>query len=125
MKAHGVPWLRRYLHGEIALAEAAEGGKRDTRRYTKRQMTWFRHQMPGWTAAAPQEALAVALRLFEAAVRRRPPGRGMRTKMPLDRCRGIHITQRNDAGGQEMRNFISSTEDRRRVTVGARAAGGG
>jgi len=65
MKAHGVPWLRRHLHGEIALDEAAEGGKRDTRRYTKRQMTWFRHQMPGWTAAAPPDALAAALRLLE------------------------------------------------------------
>ena len=48
MKAHGVPWLRRHLAGEITLAEAAEGGKADTRRYTKRQVTWFRHQMPGW-----------------------------------------------------------------------------
>src|SRR5215831_1633204 len=37
MKAHGVPWLIRHLNGEISLDEAAEGGKRDTRRYTKRQ----------------------------------------------------------------------------------------
>ncbi len=49
MKAHGVPWLRRHLAGEISLEAAAEGGKRDTRRYTKRQVTWFRNQMPGWT----------------------------------------------------------------------------
>jgi tRNA dimethylallyltransferase len=48
MKAHGVPWLRRHLAGEIGLEEAAQGGKHDTRRYTKRQVTWFRHQMPGW-----------------------------------------------------------------------------
>ena len=40
MKAHGVPWLIRHLNGEISLAEAAEGGKNDTRRYTKRQFTW-------------------------------------------------------------------------------------
>ncbi|MBX9844953.1 MAG: tRNA (adenosine(37)-N6)-dimethylallyltransferase MiaA [Xanthobacteraceae bacterium] len=53
MKAHGVPWLRRHLAGEITLAEAAEGGKADTRRYTKRQVTWFRHQMPGWRWVAP------------------------------------------------------------------------
>jgi hypothetical protein len=33
MKAHGVPWLIRHLAGEITLAEAAEGGKNDTRRY--------------------------------------------------------------------------------------------
>lgn len=56
MKAHGVPWLRRHLHGEISLDEAAEGGKRDTRRYTRRQATWFRNQMPGWKWVAPEEA---------------------------------------------------------------------
>ncbi len=55
MKAHGVPWLIRYLNGEITLDEAAEGGKRDTRRYTKRQGTWFRHQLSDWTWAAPEE----------------------------------------------------------------------
>jgi tRNA dimethylallyltransferase len=56
MKAHGVPWLIRYLNGEISLAEAAEGGKRDTRRYTKRQATWFRHQLPDWRWVEPREA---------------------------------------------------------------------
>jgi tRNA dimethylallyltransferase len=58
MKAHGVPWLIRHLRGEITLAEAAEGGKRDTRRYTKRQETWFRNQMPDWRWVAPDAALA-------------------------------------------------------------------
>ena len=57
MKAHGVPWLRRHLAGEISLEAAAEGGKLDTRRYTKRQVTWFRHQMPGWTWLEPDEAV--------------------------------------------------------------------
>ena len=56
MKAHGVPWLRRYLHGEISLDDAAEGGKRDTRRYTRRQATWFRNQLPGWLWLKPEEA---------------------------------------------------------------------
>jgi tRNA dimethylallyltransferase len=55
MKAHGVPWLRRHLAGEIGLEAAAEGGKLDTRRYTKRQVTWFRHQMPGWDWLAPAD----------------------------------------------------------------------
>jgi tRNA dimethylallyltransferase len=55
MKAHGVPWLIRHLAGEITLAEAAEGGKRDTRRYTKRQATWFRNQLPEWEWVAPEE----------------------------------------------------------------------
>lgn len=56
MKAHGVPWLRRYLRGEISLEEAAAGGKMDTRRYAKRQVTWFRNQMPGWIWVDPAAA---------------------------------------------------------------------
>lgn len=58
MKAHGVPWLIRYFEGEITLPAAAEGGKRDTRQYTKRQVTWFRHQMPGWEWVKPEQAPA-------------------------------------------------------------------
>ena len=60
MKAHGVPWLIRHLRGEIGLDEAAEGGKRDTKRYTKRQATWFRNQMPDWPWLGPAEILAKA-----------------------------------------------------------------
>jgi tRNA dimethylallyltransferase len=58
MKAHGVPWLIRYFRGEITLAEAAEGGKRDTRQYTKRQATWFRNQMPDWEWVPTEKASA-------------------------------------------------------------------
>jgi tRNA dimethylallyltransferase len=57
MKAHGVPWLIRHLEGDIDLAAAADAAKRDTRRYTKRQATWFRHQLPDWTWVAPDQAL--------------------------------------------------------------------
>ena len=57
MKAHGVPWLIRHLDAEIDLAAAVEGAKRDTRRYSKRQGTWFRHQLPDWTWATPGTAL--------------------------------------------------------------------
>ena len=56
MKAHGVPWLIRHLHGEISLDEAAAGAIMDTRRYAKRQLTWFRNQMTDWPWAAPEEA---------------------------------------------------------------------
>jgi tRNA dimethylallyltransferase len=66
MKAHGVPWLRRHLAGEISLQEAAEGGKRDTRHYTKRQATWFRNQMPGWTWTTPEVAEQAVLALISA-----------------------------------------------------------
>jgi tRNA dimethylallyltransferase len=58
MKAHGVPWLIRHLNGEIALAEATEGGKRDTRQYTKRQATWFRNQLSDFVWVEPKRALA-------------------------------------------------------------------
>jgi tRNA dimethylallyltransferase len=58
MKAHGVPWLMRHLNGEIAMAEAVEQSKRDTRRYTKRQATWFRNQLPQFEWFEPDDAAA-------------------------------------------------------------------
>ncbi|MBS7545157.1 tRNA (adenosine(37)-N6)-dimethylallyltransferase MiaA [Ancylobacter oerskovii] len=56
LKAHGVPWLVRHLAGEISREEAMEGGIADTRRYAKRQETWFRHQMDGFAWQGPDEA---------------------------------------------------------------------
>jgi tRNA dimethylallyltransferase len=56
MKAHGVQPLIRYLNGEITLAEAAEIGRADTRRYAKRQFTWFRHQLPDFEWVKPEQA---------------------------------------------------------------------
>ncbi len=56
MKAHGVPWLIRHLDGEITLEEAAAGAIMDTRRYAKRQLTWFRNQMKDWPWVAAEEA---------------------------------------------------------------------
>jgi tRNA dimethylallyltransferase len=48
MKAHGVPWLIRHIKGETTIGEAAAGAIMDTRRYAKRQLTWFRNQMKDW-----------------------------------------------------------------------------
>jgi tRNA dimethylallyltransferase len=45
-KALGLPELRRHLNGEIDLAEATRLAKQMSRNYAKRQVTWFRHQMP-------------------------------------------------------------------------------
>jgi tRNA dimethylallyltransferase len=70
MKAHGVPWLLRHLKGDIALAEAVEGGKRDTRQYTKRQATWFRNQQPQFEWVAPQNAEAAVEKQLRALSRR-------------------------------------------------------
>ena len=58
MKAHGVPWLIRHLRREIALAEAVEHAKLETRQYTKRQATWFRNQLPEFEWAEPRSAHA-------------------------------------------------------------------
>ena len=56
MKAHGVPVLARALRGELTLDQALAVAKRDTRRYTKRQRTWFRHQLPDWQWLDPGQA---------------------------------------------------------------------
>jgi tRNA dimethylallyltransferase len=44
MKALGIPELLRHLRGEIDLDAAIPLAQRATRRYAKRQITWFRHQ---------------------------------------------------------------------------------
>lgn len=61
LKAHGVPALMRHLRGELDLAAAAAEGQSDTRRYAKRQQTWFRHQMPDWERHPPETALPALL----------------------------------------------------------------
>jgi tRNA dimethylallyltransferase len=52
MRAHGVPSLLAHLEGEMGLDAAVTRAKTDTRRYAKRQKTWFRHQMADWEAVA-------------------------------------------------------------------------
>ncbi|WP_255934410.1 tRNA (adenosine(37)-N6)-dimethylallyltransferase MiaA [Kordiimonas sp. SCSIO 12610] len=48
MKSLGVPSLMKYLSGNISLDEAREESKTQTRRFAKRQMTWFRNQFNAW-----------------------------------------------------------------------------
>ena len=60
MKGVGVAELLRHLRGELTLAQTIALAQRATRRYAKRQITWFRHQLehdrvqrlvtdaPGW-----------------------------------------------------------------------------
>jgi tRNA dimethylallyltransferase len=61
MKAHGVPWLMRHLNREITPEEAMAGAVMDTRRYAKRQLTWFRNQTKDWPWLTAQEAEKAAL----------------------------------------------------------------
>jgi len=56
MRAHGAPALIAALRGEISLEEAIERGKRDTRRYVKRQFTFARNQLPEFEELAPEIA---------------------------------------------------------------------
>lgn len=60
MKAHGAPALMAHVRGEISLGSAAEIGKRDTRRYAKRQHTWIRGQMADWRVSGETDRMALA-----------------------------------------------------------------
>ena len=48
MKAIGVRQFLDHDAGKLTLAEALASVKTETRRYAKRQVTWFRHQMADW-----------------------------------------------------------------------------
>jgi len=48
LKALGVAPFAAHLRGDLTLAEALVQAQTDTRRYAKRQLTWFRHQAPDW-----------------------------------------------------------------------------
>jgi len=45
MKAVGLPELFGHLRGETSLDAAIAAARQATRRYAKRQTTWFRHQL--------------------------------------------------------------------------------
>lgn len=61
MRAHGVPGLLAHLRGEISLDEAVAKGQGDTRRYAKRQFTWFRHQLPDWEWVEPERGFEAVM----------------------------------------------------------------
>ncbi|HZZ34625.1 MAG TPA: tRNA (adenosine(37)-N6)-dimethylallyltransferase MiaA [Caulobacteraceae bacterium] len=48
MKAVGVRAFAEHLAGRITLAQSLARAQQETRRYAKRQMTWFRNQTPDW-----------------------------------------------------------------------------
>jgi tRNA dimethylallyltransferase len=62
MRAHGVPHLIAHLEGKLALDEAAERAKLDTRHYAKRQFTWARHQLKGFEWVVPEAAVQTGAR---------------------------------------------------------------
>ena len=63
-RALGVPQLLAHLRGEISLEAAVERAVTETRQFAKRQMTWFRHQMPEWNVierSEPHEMMEMLL----------------------------------------------------------------
>ncbi|MDU9003359.1 tRNA (adenosine(37)-N6)-dimethylallyltransferase MiaA [Sedimentitalea todarodis] len=52
-RAIGVPELVAHLQGELSLEDARERATIATRQFAKRQRTWFRARMQGWTPVHP------------------------------------------------------------------------
>jgi tRNA dimethylallyltransferase len=69
MRAHGVPGLLAHLRGEMSLDEAITKGQGDTRRYAKRQFTWFRHQLPDWRWVEPEQGFEAVMARINAQQR--------------------------------------------------------
>ncbi|MBI1261245.1 MAG: tRNA (adenosine(37)-N6)-dimethylallyltransferase MiaA [Rhizobiales bacterium] len=64
MKALGLRPLIAHLAGETSLEEAVAAGKAETRRYAKRQETWFRTQMIAWNAFFEQDSESLKAKIF-------------------------------------------------------------
>jgi len=58
MKALGVASLAGQIAGRLTAAEALAEAKAETRRYAKRQITWFNHQTPDWPRVDADAAAA-------------------------------------------------------------------
>jgi len=56
MRALGVPSLIAFLRDEMTIEEAAEDAKMQTRRFAKRQLTWFRNQFSNWQRISAQDS---------------------------------------------------------------------
>jgi tRNA dimethylallyltransferase len=59
-RALGMPQFKRLFDGEMTLDEAVFDAKLKTRRYAKRQSTWFRNQTSDWQRLMAGEADALA-----------------------------------------------------------------
>jgi len=69
-QALGYKELMAYLDGRTSLAEAVALIKRNTRRFAKHQLTWFRHfPQIRWIGRPPQEDAAATARRCECALR--------------------------------------------------------
>ena len=69
MKAVGLRELGRHLVGELSLDEAVAQAAQETRRYAKRQTTWFRNQTPDWPRTEAFGEAVEAARLLQTSHR--------------------------------------------------------
>ena len=69
MKALGLPQLTNYLEGNIDLDQAIEEAQRYTRRYAKRQMTWFRNQLKPDFLQADSDAVKYYPKILELVIK--------------------------------------------------------
>ncbi|AAK24069.1 tRNA delta(2)-isopentenylpyrophosphate transferase [Caulobacter vibrioides CB15] len=53
LKAVGYREFAAHLRGETSLDQALDAARQETRRYAKRQLTWFRNQTPDWERIVP------------------------------------------------------------------------
>lgn len=53
LKAVGYREFAAHLSGETTLDQALDAARQETRRYAKRQLTWFRNQTPDWERIIP------------------------------------------------------------------------
>jgi tRNA dimethylallyltransferase len=53
LKAVGYREFAAHLRGELSLDQALDAARQETRRYAKRQLTWFRNQTADWARVAP------------------------------------------------------------------------
>jgi tRNA dimethylallyltransferase len=65
MKAVGVREIAAYLRGDIGRARMVELGQQATRRYAKRQYTWFRHRLPGAQVIVEQYSERLTPKIFK------------------------------------------------------------
>ncbi len=64
MKALGVADIVAFMQGELSREQAIEQAQQATRRYAKRQMTWFRNQMSDWQVFDEQDYIGNSDKIF-------------------------------------------------------------
>lgn len=64
LKAVGIRQLLAHVTGEASLVEATAAAKQATRRYAKRQTTWFRHQLTASLTIFEQYSESLSAKIF-------------------------------------------------------------